>query len=494
MKKSKQLGQVYTPKWIVNKILDDIGYFGEHILDKKILEPSCGDGAFLCEIVRRYIEVAKLKNHSNPKIIEQLEQSIYGIEIDPIEYQKCLDNLNRIVSLELSENTQLNWKLFNCDALVWQKDYHNYFDFIVGNPPYIRIHNLTKKTREFLKQNFQFSTGTLDIYIAFFEIGFYCLNTNGKFGFITPNSFLHNTSYKKFREYLCHKKQLIKLTDFKSNKVFDKFSVYSAISIFDKNNQNHYFDYQEFIENKIITVNQIFFENIDSKNWAFSSVDENEFLKSLSKNKNYILNDFFDIQYGFATLRDKIFIGKCQDIDEYYCLFNGFQIEKSILKQIVKGSRYKGENDEMEWVIFPYQKIQNRYIAFDENNLQRNFPKCYEYLLFHKSELLKRDLDKSATWYEFGRSQGIQKIHQEKIVVNPLVNGKINHHRLNADIFVYSGIFITKKSKNTDWEIIESVLNSQEFYKYIRITGKDLSGGYKSISSKQLKEYSIYYK
>jgi hypothetical protein len=40
MKKHKILGQVFTPKWIVNEILDSLEYNNENILDKYILEPS----------------------------------------------------------------------------------------------------------------------------------------------------------------------------------------------------------------------------------------------------------------------------------------------------------------------------------------------------------------------------------------------------------------------------------------------------------------------
>lgn len=60
MAKHKSLGQVFTPDWIVSEILDLVGYNNESILDKYILEPSSGDGAFLLEIVKRYIGVCLL--------------------------------------------------------------------------------------------------------------------------------------------------------------------------------------------------------------------------------------------------------------------------------------------------------------------------------------------------------------------------------------------------------------------------------------------------
>ena len=91
--KSKILGQVYTPTWIVDKILDEMGYIEGYILKKNILEPSCGDGAFLCEIVKRYIFEAQHQHLSTEQIIIDLETFIYGVELDPVAYLNCLQNL-----------------------------------------------------------------------------------------------------------------------------------------------------------------------------------------------------------------------------------------------------------------------------------------------------------------------------------------------------------------------------------------------------------------
>jgi adenine-specific DNA-methyltransferase len=46
MCKHKTLGQVFTPTWIISEILNLIEYNDETILDKYILEPSCGDSVF----------------------------------------------------------------------------------------------------------------------------------------------------------------------------------------------------------------------------------------------------------------------------------------------------------------------------------------------------------------------------------------------------------------------------------------------------------------
>lgn len=490
MLKHKILGQVFTPKWIVNEILDLIDYQGSKILDKYILEPSSGDGAFLNEIVKRYIESCKNNHLQNNAIKERLEKYIFAVELDETEYKKSIANLNYLV-LQFGINEQVNWKIFNENTLDFYKNYIGFFDYVVGNPPYIRIHNLDLTTREILKNEFQFSKGTIDIYLSFYEMGFKLLKEDGYLGYITPNSFLHNSSYQSFRDYLKREKTLKTLIDFKANKIFKGFSTYTAITIFRKNNKSDFFEYKELIIDKIELKNKINFNSLSKLDWSFTDVENENFLRNLEKDKNSTVKDFFDVQYGFATLRDKIFIQKTIPFDENLVYFNGSLIEKGLLKKVVKGSKYKGIVDENEKIIFPYELIDNRYIPISEDKLKKQYPKTYQYFLKNRDELERRDLNKETIWYEYGRSQGVQTIHQEKIVLSTLVNGKIDFFKVPKDVLMYSGIFIVKNKSFSDWKVIENVLKSEEFYKYIRLTGKDFSGGYKSVTSKQIKNFKI---
>lgn len=54
----KNNGQVFTPDYIVDKILDMACYYGKNILKKDIIDNSCGSGAFFKKIVIRYCEQA----------------------------------------------------------------------------------------------------------------------------------------------------------------------------------------------------------------------------------------------------------------------------------------------------------------------------------------------------------------------------------------------------------------------------------------------------
>ena len=97
--KSKILGQIFTPEWIVNLILNRINYIdSNNILNKRILEPSFGEGIFLIEVVERYIKSAKNNEWNKKQIKEGLETDLCGVELDTYLYNKCVESLNKLVS------------------------------------------------------------------------------------------------------------------------------------------------------------------------------------------------------------------------------------------------------------------------------------------------------------------------------------------------------------------------------------------------------------
>ena len=104
----KYSGQVYTPDYIVANILDEIGYTGDNILQKHCIDNSCDDGAFLCEIIRRYIEAFKKKHQTLYGIEKELATYIHGIELDPTAYTCCLENITYVFTDYNLYNTSID--------------------------------------------------------------------------------------------------------------------------------------------------------------------------------------------------------------------------------------------------------------------------------------------------------------------------------------------------------------------------------------------------
>ena len=483
--KKKKLGQVFTPDWIVDLILDKIDYKGVQILDKYVFEPGCGNGNFLVSIVDRFIETAKKKQYTQSKIKNGLEKYIYGVEVDKEVYLFCIQRLNEIAEKHNLKN--IKWNIYNTDILDLETKKLPEFDFVIGNPPYVRIHNLDKNRLSEIKSRFHFcKNGIIDLFLVFFEIGIMSLKQDGgKLGFITPNSFIHNSTYVDFRKYLVEHNLIKDLINFKENSVFDDASTYNAITILDTIHGSKFIDYYEYVNNKISLINKIDLEKQDLKKWNFTNTQNAEFLEGI-KNGKHKISDFAVVQYGFATLLDKAYLVKDDT------LFSFSNEEKDVIYPVVKASRYDG-GIITDKIIYPYFKKDKSWIPIPEEEFKNKFPKTYDYLLRNKEALKKRSCDKSVKfWYEYGRSQGIQTIHNEKLVISPIFKNKIKVFKVDKKTMVYSGIYLFMK-ENSKYTIndIKKIIESEDFIKYARILGKDMRGGYKNINTKAIKDFAI---
>lgn len=104
----KLFGQVYTPEFIVCKILDDVGYNSSEILGKTIIDPACGDGRFLIEIVKKII------NFSSENELEKNLECVYGWDIDAVAIEQCIANLNDLIK---DKNVDIQWNVCVTDSI-----------------------------------------------------------------------------------------------------------------------------------------------------------------------------------------------------------------------------------------------------------------------------------------------------------------------------------------------------------------------------------------
>lgn len=109
--KSKQrvtdYGEVFTAEREVNAMLDLVKQETERI-DSRFLEPACGDGNFLAEILRRKLAVVKAKYSESPADYEQNAvlaiTSIYGVDILHDNVITCRERLFQIWGKEYTAN------------------------------------------------------------------------------------------------------------------------------------------------------------------------------------------------------------------------------------------------------------------------------------------------------------------------------------------------------------------------------------------------------
>lgn len=98
-KRIADYGEVFTSEREVNAMLDLVKHETERI-ESRFLEPACGDGNFLAEILRRKLKVVKKKYRKSPDDYEKnavlAASSIYGVDILMDNVIACRERLYTI--------------------------------------------------------------------------------------------------------------------------------------------------------------------------------------------------------------------------------------------------------------------------------------------------------------------------------------------------------------------------------------------------------------
>lgn len=115
-------GEVFTPPWLVEKMLDLVKGEMERI-DSRFLEPACGSGNFLVPVMQRKLAVVEAKFGKSD--FEKRHYALlalmccYGIELLPDNIAECRANMLEVFAdyLNLDEADELYRAAFNVLSL-----------------------------------------------------------------------------------------------------------------------------------------------------------------------------------------------------------------------------------------------------------------------------------------------------------------------------------------------------------------------------------------
>lgn len=111
----RDFGEVFTPPYIINQMLDILPaeVFEP---DKTFLEPACGEGWFILEILKR-----KFANCKTRKDYTDSLNSVYGMELQADNVQICVDNIINLCGeyfkLTKAEIELINNHIIQADSL-----------------------------------------------------------------------------------------------------------------------------------------------------------------------------------------------------------------------------------------------------------------------------------------------------------------------------------------------------------------------------------------
>ena len=163
------------------------------------------------------------------KIEKVIEDNVYFTDIS----EEYIEKQNKICKSYQKQNQKYN-------IIFDDFCFHNFdekFDFIIGNPPYVRIQNLNGR-KEKLQKTMSLPQMDQLIYIFVFEQALRLLNKNGKIAFITPNSHFHSAAGNNLRNLMLP--HLTKIINFDHYQVFKDATAYTAITFLQIENRKFF--------------------------------------------------------------------------------------------------------------------------------------------------------------------------------------------------------------------------------------------------------------
>lgn len=227
-------GAVFTRPEVVDFILDLVGYTKDQPLPgRRILEPSFGRGDFLLPAIRRLLAVWRASK-SSASVVEELGNAIQAVEVHSETYAATREV---VVAQLVQEGITRRQAATLADRWLVQGDFllvrlNGRFDFVVGNPPYVRQELIPAPLLAEYRSLYQTMYDRADLYVPFIERSLLSLAEGGKLGFICADRWMKNRYGGPLRKLVAEKFRLKVYVDMVDTPAFhSEVSAYPAITV-----------------------------------------------------------------------------------------------------------------------------------------------------------------------------------------------------------------------------------------------------------------------
>ncbi len=232
------LGEVFTRRWVVDLILDLIGYTAERDLTEMLaVEPACGTGAFLGPMVERLVRSAR----THGRDLSEHLRAVRAFDLQPENVERA----RKLVASELA-GAGVSQRRAERLANVWvqQADFlldvaeDMTADFVIGNPPYIRLEDVPAGRTDAYRRACPTMKGRSDVYVGFIERGLRMLADGGVLGFIVADRWMHNQYGAELRRLVSESFSVEVILEMHDADAFEELvSAYPAITVIRRRSQ-----------------------------------------------------------------------------------------------------------------------------------------------------------------------------------------------------------------------------------------------------------------
>lgn len=129
------LGEYYTPDWLAEHVLNELGYDGNP--DSRLLDPGCGSGTFLVMAINRIKSWFEEHRHEcgygEKELINKILNNIIGFDLNPLAVMASRTNYLLAVRDLLKFSSSVELPVYLCDSIMTPAEYGDLFTGSLGN-------------------------------------------------------------------------------------------------------------------------------------------------------------------------------------------------------------------------------------------------------------------------------------------------------------------------------------------------------------------------
>lgn len=490
-------GAIFTRIEVVDFILDLVGYVAsEPLHHRRILEPSFGEGDFLLPIIERLLAAWRKHGGDVSSADVELGEAVRGVELHRatfISTRKTVVNrlVNEGISASVASSLADKW-LIQGDFLLERQN--SCFDFVVGNPPYVRQELIPPPLLSEYRRRYQTMYDRADIYIPFIERSLSLLGQGANLGFICADRWMKNRYGGPLREFVArgfHLKAYIDMVG--TNAFHSEVSAYPAITVIAKTKAGvTRIAHRPKIEKKALSsvaveirsdvlvkgssVREMTGVINGSEPWLLESSDQMSLIRRVESQFPALEQAGCKVGIGVATGADKAFIGDFESLD--------VEPDRK-LPMVATRDIQSGE------VIWRGQGIINPFAEDGSLVDLQDYPRLAHYFESHKAVIAKRHCAQKApaNWYRTIDRIWPELTSKPKLLI-PDIKGEAHIVFEPGKLYPHHNLYYVT-SESWDLRALQAVLLSSIARLFVATYSTKMRGGYLRFQAQYLRRIRI---
>jgi len=477
----EERGAIFTKREVVDFILDLIGYTPDaNLHQKRLLEPSFGDGDFLIPAIERlFAAFARSGDPSSPVLA--LKNAIRGVELHRETFKatsaRVVSRLEELGLTGAEARALAGAWLAQGDFLLWESEVT--FTHVVGNPPYVRQELIPDILMAEYRRRYPSIFDRADLYVPFIEHGLAQLAPKGRLGYICADRWMKNRYGAPLRSHVAQGFHLATYVDMFDTPAFHSDVVaYPAIFVLTNEIDNvTRVAHRPAIDASVLGPLAISLRDgvthpavssatdivRGSEPWIMDSVDQLAVVRRLEAAFPSIEDAGCKVGIGVATGADKVFIGKYDQLD----VEPERKLPLAMSRDLTSGTvQWRGYG-----VINPFED-DGRLAALED------YPKFAAYLEQHGSEIRKRHVSQKnpSGWY-----RTIDRIYRpltyKPKLLFPDIKGEANVVFEEGKLYPHHNLYVLT-SDSWDLRALQAVMLSDVAKLFIATYCTKMRGGF----------------